>query len=358
VRVLQVTPNFAPHVGGVETHVQEVSQRLVALGLEVEVVTADPTHLLAQRELIAGVPVRRLPAHPRDRDWMLSPALPSVIRSGGWDLIHIQSYHTLFAPTAMAAAARARIPYVLTFHSGGTSSPLRGRVRGLQMRSLTPLLRRARTLIVVSEFERTSYQDLIGASPERFVKIPNGVSIPAGLEPIPADGRLIVSLGRLERYKGHARVLEALPTVIQQVPDACLWIAGDGPEQANLEARARELGLADRVEVGRADRVTLARRLMGASLVTLLSEFEAHPLAVIEAAALGVPVLVADNSGMSELAASGLARAVELQAGAAEHGHAMVAAMSAGAADVRISSWEECARDLADLYARVLGVAA
>lgn len=354
MRVLQVTPNFAPHMGGVETHVQEVSNRLIALGIEVEVVTADPTHALATSELVAGVPVRRLPAYPRGRDWMFSPPLPSVIRSGGWDLVHVQSYHTLFAPMAMATAARARIPYVLTFHSGGTSSPLRARVRGLQMRALSPLLRRARALIAVSEFERTSYQAMIGVSHERFVEIPNGVSVPVGLEPIPAHGHLIVSLGRLERYKGHARVLEAFPTVVRHVPDARLWIAGEGPEMASLEARALELGLGDRVEVGRADRLTLARRLMGASLVTLLSEFEAHPLAVIEAAALGVPVLVADNSGMSELAASGLARAVDLGAGTEEHGRAMVDAMSTQPGDVRISTWDDCAHALAELYTRIL----
>jgi glycosyltransferase involved in cell wall biosynthesis len=349
-----VTPNFAPHLGGVETHVREVSQRLVSYGIEVEIVTADPAHTLAPTEVISGVAVRRLRAYPRDRDWMLAPALPRAIRAGGWDLIHVQSYHTLFAPVAMATAARSRIPYVLTFHSGGSSSRARTLARKTQMRALGPLLRRARALIAVSEFERTTYRELIGADPRKFVKIPNGASVPDGLEPIAADGRLIVSLGRLERYKGHGRVLDAFSTVLEQEPDARLWIAGDGPDEEYLRSRSVELGLGERVEIGRADHTTLARRLMGASLVVLLSEFEAHPLAVIEAAALGVPVLVANNSGMSELAAAGLAQAVELDASAREHGLAMIAAMSSPPSSVHVSSWDDCAESLAELYRRVL----
>jgi glycosyltransferase involved in cell wall biosynthesis len=93
---------------------------------------------------------------------------------------------------------------------------------------------------------------------------------------------------------------------------------------------------------------------MGASLVVLLSEFEAHPLAVIEAAALGVPVLVANNSGMNELATAGLAQAVELDASAHEHGLAIVAAMSSPPSSVHVASWDDCAESLAKLYREVL----
>jgi glycosyltransferase involved in cell wall biosynthesis len=356
MRVLQVTPNFAPHLGGVETHVGEVSKRLNAAGIETQVLTADPSHELAPEEVISGTRVKRLRAYPRGRDWMFTPSLPRAIRSEPWDLVHVQSYHTLFAPTAMATAARARIPYVVTFHSGGSSSGLRTRVRTAQMRALGPLLRRASMLVSVSDFERATYSRLIGVGEEKFMKIPNGASLPEGLERIEADGRLIVSLGRLEQYKGHERVIAALPAVIEREPEARLWIAGDGPDEERLRRLAQDAGVADRVEIGAVDRTVLGSRLMGASLVVLLSDFEAHPLAVIEAASLGVPVLVADNSGMSELAAQGLARSIGLDVSARAHADAMLETMgSTPSANLKVPTWDECAASLAGLYRSILG---
>ena len=57
----------------------------------------------------------------------------------------------------------------------------------------------------------------------------------------------------------------------------------------------------------------MARELSKAALVVLFSEFETHPLAVLEAISLGRPVLVADTSGLGELAQKGLARAIPLE---------------------------------------------
>lgn len=357
--VLQVTANFAPHVGGVETHVREVVERLPRHAIRAEVLTADASHALAPYEVISGTPVRRLPAYPRNRDWMLAPSLGRAIRAGSWDLVHVQSYHTLFAPAAMAAAARARIPYVVTFHSGGSSSLLRRQMRATQMRGLRPLLRRARALIAVSEFERSTYAQLLRLPDDAITVIPNGAAVVHNVEPIAADGRLIISLGRLERYKGHDRAIAALPTVLEAEADARLWIAGSGPDEARLRRLARDSGLGDRVEIGAADHATLIRRLSGASLMVLLSDFEAQGIAILEAASLGVPALVADNSGMSELARAGFASSVDLAVSSREHGLAMLAAMSrTPPPDLRIPTWDDCARSLAILYAEITGRAA
>ena len=109
----------------------------------------------------------------------------------------MQSYHTLVAPLAMAAAAHARIPYVVTFHGGGHSSPLRNSIRGTQLRLLRPLLARAQTLVSLADFEIEHYGALLGLPRGRFVTIPNGADLPAPLgEPPPVRGRLIVSSGR------------------------------------------------------------------------------------------------------------------------------------------------------------------
>src|SRR5439155_21669134 len=114
-RVLMVTPRYAPYVGGVEQHVYEVARRLAAAGCRVCVLTTDPANSLSPVENAAGVSIRRVRAWPRGRDYYFSPAIyrEIVAGRGDWDIVHIQSYHTLVAPLAMLAARRAGLPYVL-----------------------------------------------------------------------------------------------------------------------------------------------------------------------------------------------------------------------------------------------------
>ena len=347
----------APLVGGVETHVAEVSRRLVARGLDVHILTTDASGTLPRRDRVAGVPVERVRAWPRGSDWRLAPAIAPRVANGGWDVVHVQCYHTLVPPIAMAAAARSQTPYVLTFHAGGHDSGLRTRVRGLQLRAQRPLLLRAAALVAIAQFEIEYYGRLVGLPADRFVLIPNGADVPElpADVPRPDEGPLLVSIGRLERYKGHERLIAALPAVRRVFPGARVWIAGDGPDGQRLAALAASLGVAGAVEIGGADREVLLARLAGADLGVLLSDFETQPIAVLEAASLGVPMLVADNSGMTEMAAKGLATAVPSDAGPEAHGRAIIALLREPRRPpaVTLPTWDDCADALAELYRRV-----
>lgn len=357
MRILQVTPRVAPFVGGIETHVREVSRRLLEAGHDVSILTLNVGGELPERDTLDGVPVQRVRARLEAGDLFASPELFRAIRRGGPDVVHVQSYHTLVAPTAMSAAVRARIPYVLTFHGGGHTSALRNRIRGAQLTLLGPLLRRAAALVAIADFEIADYGRRTGVDPARWVKIPNGADLPTPSPGRAAEpGTLIVSAARLERYKGHQRVIAALPHVLREVPDARLWVAGKGPYEPELRALAERLGVAGRVEISVVDRQTLADRMSGAAVATLVSDFESHPLAALEAISLGVPVVVADNSGMAELAARDLARAVPAEAPPETLAAAIVGQVRDPVrAAVEIPSWDDCAAALAELYARVAG---
>jgi glycosyltransferase involved in cell wall biosynthesis len=360
LRVLQTTPMYAPSVGGVQTAVREVAGRLARRPeVDVEVLTADPTGRLPTTDVIDGVSVRRVPALPRDGDQVFAPAAFRAVRRGGWDVVHAQCYQTLFTPTVMAGAARAGIPYVLTFHGGGHSARWRNAIRGSQLRALRPLLARAAALVATADWEVDHYSELLRLPRERFVTLPNGASLPSVPQrPAVLDGTVIVSIGRATRYKGHHHAIAALPEVVRAIPDARLWIAGDGEYEGELRALADRLGVADRVEIrAERDRARYAEQLAGAALGVLLSEFETHPMAVIEAAALGVPMLVADNSGLAELAAKGCARPVGLDAGAREHAAAMVRLIREPTPPVQLElkSWDERTEELVSLYRSVCG---
>jgi glycosyltransferase involved in cell wall biosynthesis len=363
LKLLMVTPRYFPLVGGVEHHVAQVAS-LLARDVDVTVMTTDTTGELPTSEESDGVKIVRVPAWPKNRDYYFAPRIYRQILYGDWDLVHVQSYHTAVAPIAMIGALRARIPYVVTFHGGGHSSRVREALRRVQWFALKPLLSRAAKLIAVAEFEAARFSAILGLPRERFVVVPNGSDLPA----IPAEeaerlrsngGHIITSVGRLERYKGHQRVIEAMPAVLAEVPDAQLRVIGSGPYEHDLEQLVERLHLADSVSIGSippTDRLEMARALASSSLVVLMSEFETHPLAVIEALALGRPALVADTSGLSELAHLGQAQAIPLSATAAQLAERIVGELS-HPRDVGIvpaPTWRECADSLLAIYSGVL----
>ena len=355
-RVAMVTARFPPYTGGIETHVYEVARRMADEGIDATVLTTDPSRSLPAAELVDGISVRRFPAWPAQRDYYAAPALFAAVRNGGWDAVHCQGVHTLVPPLAMVAARSAGIPFAVTFHTGGHSSRVRHGLRALQWRVLRPLLASAARLIGVSRFEADLFRSVLHLPASRFTVIPNGGRLPeptAGLAP--GTDTHILSVGRLERYKGHQRAIAALPALRALRPDARLTILGTGPFEAELRAQAVRLGLGDAVEIRSipaADRRAMADALVGASLVVLLSEYEAHPVAVMEAVALRRPVLVADTTGLSELAQRGLAFALPLSAGPDETARAMLTAIErprTGTA-VELPTWDGCAAALADVY--------
>ena len=366
VSVAMVTPRFHPFVGGVETHVHEVATRLSARGFEVTVLTADLSRSLPTREELAGLRVLRFAATPWLGDLTWAPGIHRALAGGGWDLVHVQCVHTLVPALAMSAARRAGRPSVVSFHSGGHTSGLRSALRPLQWRIQRPLLARAAALVAVSEFEAGLFQDALGLGPERFAVIPNGFDLPAaapngrGWDVVPRGGRpLILSVGRLERYKGHHRAIAALPAVLRVHPEAELLIVGTGPYEQRLRRLAEAIGVPSRVRFVSFPperRGDLGRLVAGADLVTLLSEYEANPVAVMEAVGLGRRVLVASSSGLRELAERGLASQVSLEAPDHAIGELMAGLLRRpGPAEApQLPTWDDCADRLAAVYANVL----
>lgn len=363
MRVLMATPRFLPEIGGVERHVERLGERLVDRGCGVTVLTTGLERGLPPEERIGSIDVRRVRAWPRERGIYAAPGIYAEIGRREWDIVHVQSYHTFVAPLAMLAATKAGLPFVVTFHGGGHSSQVRTRLRPLQVRALGPLLRRADRLVAVARFEIEHYGGRLSLPEDRFVLIPNGSDLPAPARraaPHRPEQLQIASVGRLERYKGHQRVMAALPHILASRPEATLWIAGSGPYEQELRRLADSLGVADRVTIDAvpADAAQeLAARLGAVDVVVLLSEFETHPLAVLEALALGRPVVVADTSGLRELAEQGYARSVPLNSDPGFVAAAVLAEAErrtgAGATPV-LPSWDDCAAAHYALYQSVL----
>ena len=359
LRVLMVTPRSPLLPGGVERHVWEVSTHLRRRGLEVEVMCADPSGLQPEMQVRDGIPIRSVRAWPRHKDWCMAPGIWRAIEPQAWDVVHIQSYHTFVAPLAMARAATLGIPYCVTFHGGGSSSRLRKRARVAQRQMLRPLLARAAALVAVAQFEIDQYQHELKVPRDRFWLIPNGVDLQLSTDQHddePEDGVILASIGRLERYKGHHRVIEAFPHVLDSRPDARLMVVGSGPYEPDLRKRVRKLGVEQRVRftsVRPGDTAGMAELLSHVSLVVSMSEYETHPLVAIEALAAHSRLLVADDgAGLRELADAGLARCVSLRSTPRALATAILEELRKPPPtyELKLTSWDECAGRLAELY--------
>jgi glycosyltransferase involved in cell wall biosynthesis len=344
-------------------HVREVARRLSAReSFDITVLTTDRSRRLPRQEVIEGVSVLRVPAWPRRRDYYLAPGIAAVIRQRNWDLVHCQGIHTPVPLLAMISARRAGIPYLVTFHTGGHSSRLRNAIRTTQWRLAGPLLRHAVSLVAVSRFEAVTLAQQARLGDKPVVVIRNGGALPPPPPGTAAVPGRIVSSGRLERYKGHHRVIEALPHVMREIPEAHLLILGRGPYESNLYGLARHLGVSDRVSIkyiAPADRQGMATTLAESSVVAALSDYEAHPVAVMEALCVARPVVGYDIAGLGELLEAGWIRGVPPGAPATAVAQELVRAMSSSSPvdHGQLPTWDSCADQLAHAYLSSLDIA-
>ena len=170
----------------------------------------------------------------------------------------------------------------------------------------------------------------------------------------PIAGR-IISSGRLERYKGHHRIIEALPQIIREVPEAHLVILGAGPYESELLNIARKRGVIDRVSVQLIppdNRQAMADKLAEASVVVALSDYEAHPVGVMEALSLRRPVIGYKTSGIAELVDEGWVHGIDPAASPSALAAQLVQGMSIPpAADpAELPTWDTCAEQLRQVY--------
>ena len=220
------------------------------------------------------------------------------------------------AEPAPIAARRARIPNVLgTFHVL-PSYDLDGVRNGRRYRLLESLSMRAlHHAIACCGAAKVDWQERVGFRPELCSVIYNGIDVrrverqatPQQAREslgLPPGGPLIASLGMLHRYKGFAFLIQALPALLQKFPDAQIAIAGTGPQETELRRMAARAGVSASLHwLGFCGN---ARTLLEAADVYVQpSLVEACPMALLEAGAMGLPVVASAVGGVPEVILDG-----------------------------------------------------
>ena len=286
-------------IGGAERLLVDVVRRLDPERFESVVCCIQAKGPLADELERAGIAVHCLNRMQSKRfDWRAVRDLVRLLRSERIGLLHSHLYHANLY--GRVAARVARVPAVATVHNVYTRSKLHRRLLNRM------LSRMSARVIAVSEEVRNDLVARDGIDPGRVATIHNGIDlrrVETSLTREQARARLgipeaaiaIGCVGRLEEQKGHRFLLEACA---QLPPTVRVVIAGDGRLRRQLESRAGALGIAPRVAF-LGPRADVAEILRALDIYAMPSLWEGLSLAMLEAMAAGLPLVISDVSGVA-----------------------------------------------------------
>ena len=305
MRLLVWTSGYRPQIGGVEVFLSELAPALRRRGHQVSVLADIGESGASEREEIDGVEVERLElsaavysGDPR-RVMAATRAAAECLQRRAPDVVHV-NFSDAAVLIYLRAAAGRKLPMALTFH---VSPPPPLRQKQGALRKVTESADR------VAACSRAVLDDALEMAPaqaDRARVIPYGLTLPDSEPPPPEEG-LVAAAGRLVAEKGFDVLIDALPALVEQVPDARLLLIGDGPERAALEQRARELGVADRVEfAGWVSPEAMYGALGRGSVVAVPSRWrEAFGIVAIQASLQARPVVASRVGGLPEAVLDG-----------------------------------------------------
>ncbi|MFN3577966.1 MAG: glycosyltransferase family 4 protein [Tabrizicola sp.] len=202
---------------------------------------------------------------------------------------------------AVLAAKLAGIPFSFTEHGPAIFFEV-------DRWALPEKIARAQFVVAITHFCRS--QLMLFADPSHWGKI---AIVHCGVDPalyrrsVPAFGKRVAFVGRLDPVKGALLLIEAMAKVLKAHPDATLTLAGDGPARAPAEARAAELGIAGSVRfAGFMTQPQVAELLSTSDMLVLPSFAEGLPVVYMEALASRIPVVASRVAGVPELVQDGV----------------------------------------------------
>ncbi len=300
MKVAHVCPRYYPDIGGVETYVQEISERMVKRGFDIEVICTDPSSKLPEHEIKNGVRIRRFKTFSPGYAYYFSPQIYFYLRNHRYDLIHAHSYHAF--PALFAALAKKKCTFVFTaYYHGGGHTAIRNLLHKPYKLIGRNIFKKSDKVICISEYERRKIISDFGVLSTKIEKIPTGLKLEefAGLRylKIHKNEKTLLYVGRLEEYKGIQYIIKILP----YLPDFKLNVIGKGPFERELMKLAEKLSVTEQI-IWHKDltRGELLQHYASAGIFLMLSTHESYGITVAEALAAGTPCIVATGSALDE----------------------------------------------------------
>lgn len=218
--------------------------------------------------------------------------------------VHSASRGSFWRKSVFCALARLfGVPYVFHIHSGEFPVFVRQECAPWARRWVVHTLRKAQCVIALTATWCSEIESL--APGARVTVLGNPVVSPEAIPARQLPALQVLFLGRLREKKGVFDLLDAIPQVLESVPGARFVLAGDG-DLEGVAARAEKLGVSHTVSLpGWVDGSAKDRLLAEAGTLVLPSYFEGLPVCILEAMALGVPVVASSVGGIPDVLEDG-----------------------------------------------------
>ncbi len=288
----------------------DLARGLSALGVAVTVACPSPALLedAARRE---NMPTLTIPKRGLV-DWGAARILARRLKSGETDIVHAHNGRTaLAAALAVRLAGRGRCVMTQHFLTPNHATQ-HGPKAALSGAAHHWVVGRMSRILAISEAVREAMLARREAPDSKIAVVPNGITAPnpgnaAGTRQslgINVDTPLIVCAARLEREKDVASLISAVKIMRETIPNVRCLVAGEGAERNALAAQIVALGLEDSVALlgFRADAPAL---MAAADVFVLPSLAEPFGLVLLEAMALGRPVIATRAGGPLEIVMDG-----------------------------------------------------
>ncbi|WP_153979823.1 glycosyltransferase family 4 protein [Paenibacillus xylanilyticus] len=341
MKVLLVTYWELTQMGGIWTYVKQLADRLMALGVEVDIMgTNGAKNEVYIRNLNRNFskenvwPMLQAKLNPTDLPQFTADPLLAYYELNRYAFemaaacLGVEHYDMIHAQDPVAAVAMKRIlkkntPMVTSYHGALARETFYDEQKSKPQLSLPAYLQSRRGRYFLSLEQRSAAQSELILVSSRWIKstltslqvpedkfrlIPYAVDLPAYRSQAsvrfrqrpPAGKKVIAFTGRLEFIKGVHVLINALASLKQLRSDWVCWIAGEGNLMEDLRSQANDLGVAgDIVFWGKLDNIpSFLRR---ADIYVQPSLQDTQPFSVTEAQLAGLPVIVSGTAGMPEM---------------------------------------------------------
>lgn len=299
--ICMICDDFLPAFTGVGVHVQSICQELARRGYRVVVIAARrPGHPL--EEMWEGVKICRvfsLKVYGYHQALPASSTIRRILTENNITLIH-HHYLGLSLQRAERVGASMNLRQVYTYHMTPELItdpwPLRP-YRGIIARKVRQFCNRMNLVIVPSEKLGAQVTAQGVHAPMRYITNPVPFGETKDFVPAPREPGFTVSyVGRLSPEKNIPYLLTAFAKLLTKLPDATLWIAGQGPQGEQLKKICRKLGIAQRVKfLGFLAPRELARYYAACDVFVLPSIEETQSIVALEAMWFGKPLIVTNR---------------------------------------------------------------
>ncbi len=303
-RVLHIGKYFPPHMGGMETHLQELIDGLSSR-YNIEVLVAND-YASRQVDHVGGARIIRMSTLGTVASMPITPTLPFDLSRSVADLLHV---HTPNPGAAFAVAVTGyRGPLIVTHHSDTLG---RKNLYRVAAPFVTTMMQRADAIITTSQRYLESSEELrpfkekchvipLGISQQAFETAPPPHEVQTIIDAF--GSRLVLAVGRLVQYKGFSYLIHAMKYV-----NASLVIIGTGPQAEDLSCLVSQLNLQDSIHIlGHVPDLTpflAAARVLAMPSIT---RAEAFGMVQLEGMAAALPIINTDiQSGVPEVSIHG-----------------------------------------------------